>query len=185
MKKILLLSFFLPLFNFTYGQVTIDTVASINAYLNFFRSNEAVLTEFFKQMPKGGDLHHHYSGSVPTEVYVDYTLENFWVNSSTLEVSPTAPKNRKRGSDWMNYALLVQRGLLDQVRNDMVREWSVREFGGPDYSDQFFDAFGKFSLPKNSTYEQGLKTLKQIAVEENVQYLETMFTSVDCEVENR
>jgi adenosine deaminase/adenosine deaminase CECR1 len=181
MKRILLLIFILPLFSSSYGQIQIDTLASIDAYLNYFRSNEAVLTEFFKQMPKGGDLHHHYSGSVPTEVYVDYALEHFWVNTSTLEVSKTAPNNRKRAGDWMNYALLRQRGTLDQVRNDLVREWSVREFGGPDYSDQFFDAFGKFSLPKNSTYDQGLLTLKQIALEENMQYLETMFTSVDCE----
>lgn len=125
-------------------------------------------------------MHHHYSGSVPTEVYVDYTLEHFWINPATLEVRTEPPRNRQRGVDWMDYRLLTQRGLLDQVRNDLVREWSVREFGGPDYSDQFFDAFGKFSLPKNSTYEQGLRALKQIAVEENVQYLETMFNSVDC-----
>lgn len=181
MKRLLLLIFLFPLFSFSYGQIQIDTLASINAYLNFFRDNEAVLTEFFKQMPKGGDLHHHYSGSVPTEIYVDYTLERFWVNTSTLEVRKAAPRNRKRAGDWMNYALLKQRGTLDQVRNDLVREWSVREFGGADYSDQFFDAFGKFSLPKNSTYDQGLLALKQIALEENMQYLETMFTSVDCE----
>jgi adenosine deaminase len=181
MKKLFLLNFLLPLFSFVQGQIQIDTLASIDAYLNYFRSNEAVLTEFFKQMPKGGDLHHHYSGSVPTEVYVDYTLEHFWVNTNTLEVSKTAPRNRKRGGDWMNYELLRQRGTLDQVRNDLIREWSVREFGGSDFSDQFFDAFGKFRLPKNSTYEQGLLTLKQIALEENMQYLETMFSSVDCE----
>lgn len=181
MKRLLLFSILLPFFSFSYGQIQIDTLASINAYLNFFRTNEAVLTEFFKQMPKGGDLHHHYSGSVPTEVYVDYALEHFWVNTNTMEVQITPPGNRKRGEDWVDYGLLTQRGILDQVRNDLIREWSVREFGGPDYSDQFFDAFGKFGSAKNSTYEQGLQTLKQIAIEENVQYLETMFNSVECE----
>jgi hypothetical protein len=56
----------------------------------------------------------------------------------------------------------------------------VREFGGAKYSDQFFDTFSKFSLAKNNTVKKGLNTLKQIALEENVQYLETMFESVDC-----
>ena len=32
----------------------------------------AELTLFFTQMPKGGDLHHHYSGSVYAESYVDF-----------------------------------------------------------------------------------------------------------------
>lgn len=179
MKKILLLTLLIPLFS--YGQNRIDTLASIDAYLNYFRSNQAILTEFFKQMPKGGDLHHHYSGSVPTEVFVDYVLENFWVNVTNLKVNLNLLPDCKTKEEWMNYELLKQNRRLDQVRNDLVREWSVREFGGPDYSDQFFDAFGKFGLAKDSTYQEGLQILKQIAIEENVQYLETMFSSVDCE----
>ena len=32
----------------------------------------AELTMFFTQMPKGGDLHHHYSGAIYAEQYVDW-----------------------------------------------------------------------------------------------------------------
>ncbi len=169
----------LPLFSF--GQMPVDTIASIDRFLDHFRSDEAMLTEFFKHMPKGGDLHHHYSGSVPTEVYVDYALENLWIEYRTLQVRPEPPRNRDERQRWMNFELLQQNRLLDQVRDDLIREWSIREFSGEDPSDQFFDAFGKFGYVKDQTYKQGLKVLKQIALEENVQYLETMFTSVDCD----
>ena len=30
--------------------------------------NIALLNLFFTQMPKGGDLHHHYSGSIDTDL---------------------------------------------------------------------------------------------------------------------
>ena len=35
--------------------------------LNSSTSNEALLHLFFTKMPKGGDLHHHYSGSIYAE----------------------------------------------------------------------------------------------------------------------
>lgn len=179
MKKSLLLLLFLPAILF--GQIRIDTTASIDNFLDHFRSDQALLTEFFKRMPKGGDLHHHYSGSVPTEIYVDYALNHFWINLPSLEVRPEPPRNTMPGERWMDYRLLVREGILDQVRDDLIRDWSVREFDGDDPSDQFFDSFGKFSLAKNETYGQGLRSLKQIAKAENVQYLETMLTSVDCD----
>ena len=54
-------------------------VTSVNAqtnaqktsqYYEVARKNDkAKLTFFFSQMPKGGDLHHHYSGAIYAETY--------------------------------------------------------------------------------------------------------------------
>jgi hypothetical protein len=32
--------------------------------------NIAALNQFFVQMPKGGDIHHHYSGAIYAETYL-------------------------------------------------------------------------------------------------------------------
>jgi hypothetical protein len=57
---------------------------TVNTYFETIRNNAAELTAFFSQMPKGGDLHHHYSGSVYTETYINNAIENnFYINRST------------------------------------------------------------------------------------------------------
>lgn len=181
MKKFFsILGVFLPGL-FLYGQVSIDTSGTINAYLDHFRDNKAVLTAFFKAFPKGADLHHHYSGSVPMEIYVDHVLRNYWIELNTLQVSERLPKRAK--GNWQNFAQLKASNQLDVVRNNLIQAWSVREFPGVEPSEHFFDAFNKFSLAKNQTFEQGLLALKQIAREENLVYLETMFASIDCSLE--
>jgi adenosine deaminase/adenosine deaminase CECR1 len=51
---------------------------SASLYFDKIRTNEAALTAFFSQMPKGGDLHHHYSGSIYAEPILNYAItENF------------------------------------------------------------------------------------------------------------
>ena len=38
----------------------------------------AELTLFFSRMPKGADLHHHYSGSIYAEQYLDWIDKQGW-----------------------------------------------------------------------------------------------------------
>ena len=55
------------------------------SYLEKIRNNEALLTAFFQQMPKGGDLHHHFSGSVYAEPLLDRAIaEDFYLNLETI-----------------------------------------------------------------------------------------------------
>ncbi|MBK8554522.1 MAG: adenosine deaminase [Lewinellaceae bacterium] len=160
----------------------------LNAYLASIRDNPAELTAFFQQMPKGGDLHHHYSGSIYAESYLQAAIDsNFWVNMVTLEVSTTpAPKT----SDWERFSTLEKQGLLDLYREKILRSWSVKDY--PFQADlppdqHFFATFGRFSEAKSdfgpgslSSFAAGLLELKHRAVLENVQYIETMFTGVRC-----
>src|SRR5688572_7198601 len=45
------------------------------------------LTMFFTQMPKGGDLHHHYSGAIYAETYVDFVdKQGFCINKNTYRI---------------------------------------------------------------------------------------------------
>lgn len=43
---------------------------AVSTYFEQIRTNEASLRYFFQKMPKGADLHHHYSGSVYAETYL-------------------------------------------------------------------------------------------------------------------
>ena len=64
----------------------------------------AELTMFFTMMPKGGDLHHHYSGAIYAEQYLEWVdKQGYCVNKSTfmIDVSNcllyTSPSPRDRG----------------------------------------------------------------------------------------
>ena len=59
----------ITLFCFFIAQIGFSQTAE--NYLQKNRNNEALLTAFFQQMPKGGDLHHHFSGSI----YAGFVLE--------------------------------------------------------------------------------------------------------------
>ena len=59
----------------------------LDSLFQSLRTNEAALRIFFSAMPKGGDLHHHYSGSIYAEKYIEKAKSaNAWINSVTLEI---------------------------------------------------------------------------------------------------
>src|SRR5271163_2308397 len=45
-------------------------------FLESARNNPAALMDFLARMPKGGDLHHHLTGAVYAESYIDYAVED-------------------------------------------------------------------------------------------------------------
>ena len=152
----------------------------VQNYLNTIRDNTAELTAFFQQMPKGGDLHHHYSGSIYAETYFDLAVEkNFWLNTKTLEV--TEFKNKSAGTespDWIQFSDLRKQKTFPSYKEKLLELWSAKDFNGitePSYK-HFFDAFGHFPHASDSIdLVNGLNELKKRAQSENVQYIETMF----------
>jgi adenosine deaminase len=150
-------------------------------YLEKIRDNTALLTAFFAQMPKGGDLHHHYSGSVYGETYVEYVIEkDFFINKTSLDVSEkTLP------GDWFRFSELKKEGTLVEYKQRLLQKWSVKDYNGidnPAPDDQFFETFPRFSAAAKATLEKGLLELKNRAKKENVSYIETIFSSPACEV---
>lgn len=154
---------------------------SIEKYFESIRNNEAELTAFFSQMPKGGDLHNHFSGSIYAETYIDYVVQHDYViNRATLEV-------RKAGDgsgDWMHFSQLQKDGLLPAYKQKLIQKWSVKDYNGVSYpSDkQFFETFPAFNVATKApgVQDSGLLELKRRAITENVSYIETMFTSIPC-----
>ena len=155
----------------------------IDRYFESIRNNTAALTAFFSQMPKGGDLHNHFSGSVYAETYISYVVQqDYMINESTLEVKAVMPKD---GKGWVHFSKLNDSGLLATYKQKLIQKWSVKDYNGVSYpcDKQFFETFSGFGIANDGPgrLDTGLLELKRRAQKENVSYIETMFTSIHCD----
>lgn len=167
--------FFSALLHIGYAQ------SSVNQYFEKIRNNEAALTAFFAQMPKGGDLHHHYSGSIYAEPLLEDAIrENLYLNTSTMEVLKEKPST----GNWELFSILKSRGELDKYKQKIMEKWSVKDYNHVDYpSDKlFFESFGKFSPVIVGNFGQGLLELKNRAITENVSYIETQLSTIPSNI---
>lgn len=147
-------------------------------------ARQAALTLFFTQMPKGGDLHHHYSGALYAEQYVDFLdKQGLCVNKVTYRI-----ETDKKVIETERALPPAQRNCLssgelyadDQAYREVLQRWSSKDFNNhgaiqPPPDRQFFQTFGFFGPVSNANFADGLQTLKQRAIAENVSYIETMF----------
>jgi len=144
----------------------------------------AELTMFFTMMPKGGDLHHHYSGALYAEQYLEWVdKEGFCVNKNTylIDVSK-AVAQAEQGKPLADRVCLSGQDVMNNntVLANLLQRWSDKDFynhsglqSPPDR--QFFDTFGYFGPVSSTNTADGLQRLKQRAIQENVSYIETIF----------
>jgi adenosine deaminase/adenosine deaminase CECR1 len=144
----------------------------------------AELTMFFSQMPKGGDLHHHYSGALYAEQYVDFLdKQGLCVNKLSYRIETnTAVIEAERALPPAQRSCLSSGELVadDATYRELLQRWSSKDFHNhgavqPPPDRQFFQTFGFFGPVSNANFHDGLLTLKQRAIAENVSYIETMF----------
>ncbi|PIF63326.1 adenosine deaminase [Flavobacterium sp. 11] len=148
-----------------------------NDYFEKIRNNEAELTAFFSQMPKGGDLHHHYSGSIYAEPLLQHAIaDDFYLNTETMDVLKERPSN----GNWEQFSTLKSNGTLDAYKQKIMQKWSVKDYNYVDYpSDKlFFESFMKFEPAIKGNFGQGLLELKNRAISENVSYIETQLSTI-------
>ena len=92
----------------------------------------AELVLFFSQMPKGGDLNHHYSGAIYAETYVDWLdKQGYCVNKLTYKIETDKstveherawqPKDRTCLSSSDVYA-------DDATWRELLQRWSSKDF---------------------------------------------------------
>jgi len=148
-------------------------VDKVSDYLESIRNNKAALTAFFSLMPKGGDLHNHLTGSIYTETYIDYVVNNdYFINTGTLEVA----QNPGSVDGWVQFSTLQKQSLLEKYKQKLFQIWSVKDYNGVSYpSDKlFFETFPLFGVASSKTIDSGLTELKYRAKAEHVNYIETM-----------
>ncbi|KVV14636.1 adenosine deaminase [Flavobacterium sp. TAB 87] len=167
--KLIATLFFSIFFQFTFAQSTAD-------YLTKIRTKEVELTAFFQQMPKGGDLHHHFSGSIYAEPLLAKAIkEDFYLNLETMDVS----KSKGIRGNWSLFSSLEKEGKLKAYQQKILETWSVKDYNGSVPSDDlFFDSFDKFFTTLDGSFSNGLLELKNRAIAENLSYIETQLSTI-------
>ena len=142
----------------------------------------AELTMFLTQMPKGGDLHHHYSGSVYAEQYLAFLdKEGMCVDKTSLRITSdkaqVAAQRAKAEKTCLTGAEIL---ADDHTYRELLQRWSSKDFHNhgaiqPPPDRQFFQTFLYFDAVSNTNFNEGLQAIKQRAIQENVGYIETMF----------
>lgn len=168
----------ITLFCFFIAQIGFSQTA--DNYLQKIRNNEALLTAFFQQMPKGGDLHHHFSGSVYAEPLLERAIaEDFYLNLETMAVSKTKPAK----GNWETFSSLKNNGKLEYYEQQVMQTWSAKDYNGSVPSDDlFFDSFQKFEPTIQGHFAEGMLELKKRALAENVSYIETQLSTIPCDM---
>jgi hypothetical protein len=144
----------------------------------------AELTMFMTLMPKGGDLHHHYSGALYAEQYLEWVdKEGFCVNKNTyvIDVAKDVAK-AEQGKPLADRVCLSGQDVMNNntVLANLLQRWSDKDFynhsaiqSPPDR--QFFDTFAYFNPVASTNAADGLQRLKQRAIQENLSYIETIY----------
>jgi adenosine deaminase/adenosine deaminase CECR1 len=172
--KLYIVLLFSATLHLSYGQTA-------NSYFEKIRNNEAALTAFFSQMPKGGDLHHHFSGSIYAEPMLEYAInEDFYLNTTTMEVL----KEKPNSGNWELFSVIAARGELNTYKQKIMEKWSVKDYNGVSYpSDKlFFESFEKFSPTLPGHFGEGLLELKNRAISENLSYIETQLSTIPSNI---
>jgi adenosine deaminase len=157
----------------------------------------AELTLFANMLPKGGDLHHHYSGAIYVETYLDWVDKEHYCICRAGECRAKPVKRRgKPKSPAMTvrqFQIMAQAPAGDCISaqdtikdnafyRELLERWSDKDYDNhfhdqPPPDQQFFDTFGFFGTVSGYSYHEGLQRLKARAVAENVEYIETMLAS--------
>jgi len=154
--------------------------AQTQRYFESIRSDPNLLASFLLQMPKGGDLHNHLSGSIYAETLIQWATEQHaCVDPTTYYLTPSRQLARLP-SDCPAPTVLAETALSDPILyRSMIDAFSMRnwQLSGQSGHDHFFDTFGKFGLATNAanTGKMLAETARRADSQREV-YQELMFT---------
>ncbi|MFF8293422.1 adenosine deaminase [Streptomyces sp. NPDC016309] len=146
--------------------------ARTDALLRHARRDPRLLRDFFRRLPKGGDLHHHLWGAVTTEYLVRLAGDDgLCVDPSTMTaVPPPCGPGTRPAADARADA---------SFRTALVRAWSMQDLPpGRNGHDHFFGTFGRFAEVASRHPGELLAEVAEKAAAGNQSYLETMVTPV-------
>ena len=148
--------------------------ARTERYMHSIRSDIPLLTEFLREMPKGGDLHYHLSGGIYAETMIGWAADaKLCVETQTLQlVKP--PCNEGAGN------VPAENAFSNPVLyRQMIDAWSMRNYQAAHQSghDHFFDTFDKFGLATDGHTGDMLAEAARRAAENHELYQELMLTA--------
>ena len=171
------------------AQINLQTTRQYYAQLLAAKEPQlAELNMLMTMLPKGGDIHHHYSGAIYAETYLDWVEQQGFCIYRESDLANKQEKFRIEIKPSPNPELNKFCIKVDAVRKDnafyreLLSVWSSKDYAdhthlqlAPD--QHFFNAFAYFSPIAKFSTNAGLNILKQQAKAENQQYLETLLKS--------
>jgi hypothetical protein len=140
--------------------------------LTAIRQQPLLLEAFLREMPKGGDLHNHLSGSIYAESFIRWAAEDgqclttatFTIVAEPCDAAASRP----------SVTAVLQDSALYNATIDAwsMRNWPVDRNG----HDHFFAAFLKFNGATVTRLGDMLAEITARAASENVSYVELMLT---------
>lgn len=152
--------------------------ARTQRYFESIRNNPNLLLAFLLDMPKGGDLHNHLTGSIYAESLIRWASEAgdcVDPKSSNLSPGPCAAPLRPVGDGFADPALYGQ--MIDAFS---MRNW---QYSGASGHDHFFDTFGKYWQATQGTTDKMLAETAAGAASQHEVYQELMFPPAGRELD--
>jgi adenosine deaminase/adenosine deaminase CECR1 len=148
-------NFFLLIFLvFTFEIGAQTHINRLDSLFNKIKHSELALRIFFSEMPKGGDLHHHYSGSIYAEQYIEKARSlNAWINPVSLEISfELVDKSERDG--WKKFKSYENQIGFYLLQQQLLKHWSVKDYARSDGTtsyDDFFNTLKHLLIKLNPT----------------------------------
>ena len=147
--------------------------ASTARYFDAIREDPVQLRMFLQQMPKGGDLHNHLSGTTYAESFIKFAAnDNLCIDTEARSYVNCSSSSHTQVP--ASYAL-----TSSWLYTDMLGALSMRQFvnsPGESGHDHFFATFGKFSAVSSRHVPEMLAEVVGRFASENVDYVESLFS---------
>jgi adenosine deaminase len=136
------------------------------------RNQPLALEAFLREMPKGGDLHNHSTGTIYAESFLRWAVDDkLCVVLATFTIT-AAPCDAAAGKPPAS-AVVADQMLYNQAIDAMsMRNWPA----GLNGHDHFFQAFAKFGVLSTPRGGDILAEVTSRAAAEHVSYVELMLT---------
>jgi adenosine deaminase len=154
---------FLGLFFFSTVQ------ANVQSYFEHIKKDPNALYAFFKNMPKGGELHYHLSGGAYPETMLDLaSKDDYCLNIKTWMINIYSAE-----CNGVNTKDLTHR---PDIYAKVVNSWSMKDFiaGEESGHDHFFSTFNKFNTIVADHQPELVADVLQVAAQQNEHYMELM-----------
>lgn len=142
--------------------------ASVHEKFNTLQTQPDALYTFLKQMPKGGELHYHYDGSVYAE-----TMLHMAKQSKNLCIHPEFFSSQFCHSNPKSLTIskIIQNS---STLKKIIHAWSMQDFvpHGESAHDHFFAVFPKVAIFYNNLKAQLLAAILKKAAEQHELYME-------------
>jgi len=153
--------------------VTSSSMAGVQSYFDSIKSNPQALYAFFEKMPKGGELHYHFTGSAyPEHIIEQVRRGHYCIDPKTFALTPSQP--RCNGVDATAF-LAVKKN-----EERAIRAWSMKSFIPTRESkhDHFFNVFAKVNPVYDVFYTPLLVSMMNRAAKQHELYMEIMMSNL-------